>query len=132
MDDKTLIDILKSQGKITEEDIQQATYLANEGFEEIVFLLHTLLCQDRDCNWEDEENFENPWKMAHHVKWYNRVMNFVGPIDPAEIEGIKMSIQNYANIIEVLKDASPQEQGIWKLIYQQGYQPTLMEAAAPQ
>jgi hypothetical protein len=87
MDYQQIIEKLKEQGKITEEDINAIVDAGEENIRAFSSLLHVLLCKDKHITLEEhaiamqgcpfyaENQMDNTWKLPTHKKWLSVTKN---------------------------------------------------------
>ncbi len=86
-----ILETLKSQEKITEEDIVEATKVPDEEMmKDCAYSLHMILCgkdHDKDCAFPQEEQIDDPWSQPDHEKWleYTRDMLNKWGVRPEEV-----------------------------------------------
>lgn len=89
MNYQQIIETLKEQGKITDEDIKNAINDKEEKIKAFAILLHSIICSKHHTNTEEyvlgmegcgfyaEETLENMWELAVHKKWLDAIKDIV-------------------------------------------------------
>lgn len=121
MDGDKVLQLLVQKGLVSEEDVQETARELEFGYRDIIFLLHSLLCSEDECPWEEEELLEGTWNLPHHTKWENRITVALGPIMPDQYPKIKEKAIEFGNILEVLRINDKLEDRLWTLMYQHLY-----------
>ena len=120
MSEQAILDALIKQGKLNKEDVEAVSENLEQGFEQLVYILHTMLCDVRDCDWIKEEGMDRTWKWPHHRMWRMQVEKAIGQVEPYQVEELKIAIQTFANFLIILNDSSPTERKLWKFMYEKG------------
>ena len=82
MDAEGILNKLKEDGKITEEDIREAdmNYM-NIDRQRIVEVFHSIFCRlnhdTEECLWYSEEQMDSAWSRDSHAKWTNAAINII-------------------------------------------------------
>lgn len=89
MDYQQIIETLKKQGKITEEDITKAVDAEEEEIRAFATLLHSLICNERHiqleehaigmegCEFYAEEQMDNTWALTRHRRWLDTAKSII-------------------------------------------------------
>lgn len=89
MDYQQIIETLKEQGKITDEDIKNAISDEEEKIRTFATLLHSIICSAHHtsteeyvlgmegCGFYAEETLENMWELAVHKKWLCAIKDMI-------------------------------------------------------
>lgn len=82
MDAEAILQKLKEQGRITEEDIQGANLCyMNTDRQHFVDVFHAMFCtRDHDtekCWWYTEEQMDNTWQRDSHAKWVSAAIGVI-------------------------------------------------------
>lgn len=89
MNYQQIIETLKKQGKITEEDITKAVDAEEEEIRAFATLLHSLICNERHiqleehavgmegCEFYAEEQMDNTWGLTKHRRWLDVVKRMI-------------------------------------------------------
>src|SRR6056297_755997 len=91
MDYQKVLGTLMEQGKVTQEDIEEAEKAPDvETIREIAHSLHLILCTaDHDwdtCRFPQEEQMVDPWDQPSHQKWYEYTADMMGRVGVNEKE----------------------------------------------
>lgn len=119
MDYQRIIDRLKEQGKITDEDIKGAEDSFEEDKKALATLLHSLICAEKHisveeyaismpgCGFYAEEQVGDAWSLRHHKTWLEIAIefNYLFP----EWKSEPKTIENVCNALNLLSKIDMQE-----------------------
>lgn len=83
MDSSQILERLKEQGKITDDDIKSAELASDDELRGVAVAMHSMVCYAekhtsleectlgiQGCDFYAEEKFEEPWSSPCHQKWF--------------------------------------------------------------